>query len=159
MTSIEMELETTPSFLSLAMTALRLTNSAVPQILLTKHRKTITLDEVSNHDSSSSCWIIIYDRVYDVTEFLKNVSFSFIIYKTVFSWNLLKFWDNLSFFLIYTICVYVIINVAIVESIFTAAAVVYTPGILSVFEYILMVIDLPAMEQKAFSCLNIIFFW
>lgn len=74
MTSVELELEASPSFISLAMTALRLTNSTVAQIVSAKHRKTITLEEVSFHDSSSSCWIIIYDRVYDVTNFLKLVS-------------------------------------------------------------------------------------
>lgn len=34
----------------------------------------ITLEEVSNHDCSGDCWIIIYDRVYDVTRFLQHVS-------------------------------------------------------------------------------------
>lgn len=74
MTSVEIELENSPSFISLAMTALRLTNSTVSQIISVKHRKTITLNEVAFHDSSSSCWLIIYDRVYDVTDFLKSVS-------------------------------------------------------------------------------------
>lgn len=73
-TSIEMELENSPSFITLAMTALRLTNSTVSQIISAKYRKTITLEEVAFHDSSSSCWIVIYDRVYDVTDFLKIVS-------------------------------------------------------------------------------------
>lgn len=74
MTSVEMELENSPSFITLAMTALRLANSTVSQIISVKHRKIITLDEVAFHDSSASCWIIIYDRVYDVTDFLKLVS-------------------------------------------------------------------------------------
>ncbi|KAJ3654765.1 hypothetical protein Zmor_013932 [Zophobas morio] len=30
----------------------------------------ITLAEVSWHDNASDCWIIIYDKVYDVTDFL-----------------------------------------------------------------------------------------
>lgn len=34
----------------------------------------ISLKEVSMHNDSSSCWIIIYDRIYDVTEFLNSVS-------------------------------------------------------------------------------------
>lgn len=34
----------------------------------------ISLKEVSMHDDASSCWIIIYDRVYDVTTFLNTVS-------------------------------------------------------------------------------------
>ncbi|XP_055710701.1 uncharacterized protein LOC129806260 [Phlebotomus papatasi] len=31
----------------------------------------ISLEEVANHDSASDCWIVIYDRIYDVTKFLK----------------------------------------------------------------------------------------
>uniref|UniRef100_A0A1L8DYZ1 Putative fatty acid desaturase 2 n=1 Tax=Nyssomyia neivai TaxID=330878 RepID=A0A1L8DYZ1_9DIPT len=31
----------------------------------------ISLEEVANHDSSTDCWIVIYDRIYDVTKFLK----------------------------------------------------------------------------------------
>lgn len=30
----------------------------------------ITMEEVSWHDKIQDCWIIIYDRVYDVTDFL-----------------------------------------------------------------------------------------
>lgn len=33
----------------------------------------ITLEEVSWHDNSSDCWIVIYDRVYDITDFLNEV--------------------------------------------------------------------------------------
>ncbi|XP_034474363.1 cytochrome b5 [Drosophila innubila] len=32
----------------------------------------ITLEEVAHHDSFDDCWIVIYDRVYDVTEFLRE---------------------------------------------------------------------------------------
>lgn len=39
-----------------------------------KRLKHISLDEVSDHDSYDDCWIIIYDRVYDVTKFLQQVS-------------------------------------------------------------------------------------
>lgn len=35
--------------------------------------KTITLEEVSWHDTLADCWIIVYDRVYDVTDFLDEV--------------------------------------------------------------------------------------
>jgi cytochrome b involved in lipid metabolism len=31
-----------------------------------------TLDEVSYHDTPNDCWMIIYDRVYDVTSFLSE---------------------------------------------------------------------------------------
>lgn len=34
----------------------------------------ILLMEVATHDSIADCWIVIYDRVYNVTEFIENVS-------------------------------------------------------------------------------------
>ena len=36
--------------------------------------KQISLKEVANHDSWDDCWVIIYDRVYDITQFLHQVS-------------------------------------------------------------------------------------
>ncbi len=33
-----------------------------------------TMEEVSMHSDSKSCWIVIYDYVYDVTDFLHEVS-------------------------------------------------------------------------------------
>lgn len=39
-----------------------------------KHRRTIALGEVADHDSMDDCWIVLYDRVYDVTRFLDTVS-------------------------------------------------------------------------------------
>lgn len=36
--------------------------------------KLISLEEVSDHDCADDCWIIIYDRVYDITDFLDDVS-------------------------------------------------------------------------------------
>lgn len=72
------------SFLQLAMTALRLTTSAAANVSVTKntsvsdrnnntvrHRKQYTLDEVSYHDTYGDCWIVLYDRVYDITNFLQ----------------------------------------------------------------------------------------
>ena len=35
--------------------------------------RTITLEEVKNHKGASSCWIIIHNKVYDVTKFLDEV--------------------------------------------------------------------------------------
>lgn len=32
-----------------------------------------TLNEVANHGDASDCWIIIYDRVYRITDFLEKV--------------------------------------------------------------------------------------
>lgn len=34
--------------------------------------RTITLDEVAWHDTPDDCWLVIYDYVYDCTEFLRN---------------------------------------------------------------------------------------
>jgi cytochrome b involved in lipid metabolism len=36
--------------------------------------KQFSLEEVKNHDSWNDCWVIIYDRVYDITQFLHQVS-------------------------------------------------------------------------------------
>lgn len=34
----------------------------------------ITLREVGRHDSLADCWVVIYDRVYDITKFVYEVS-------------------------------------------------------------------------------------
>jgi cytochrome b involved in lipid metabolism len=34
----------------------------------------ITLEEVSRHSDSKDCWIVLYDKVYDITKFLQIVS-------------------------------------------------------------------------------------
>lgn len=39
--------------------------------------RVITLDEVSWHDTLDDCWIVIYDRVYDITDFQDEVSHIF----------------------------------------------------------------------------------
>lgn len=44
-----------------------------------KKLKQISLNEVSDHDSFDDCWIIIYDRVYDVTAFLDRVSKLYVV--------------------------------------------------------------------------------
>lgn len=41
----------------------------------TQKPKIIDLQEVSWHDSANDCWVIIYDRVYDITKFFDEVSF------------------------------------------------------------------------------------
>lgn len=33
-----------------------------------------TLQEVLQHDMPNDCWIVLYDRVYDITSFLHSVS-------------------------------------------------------------------------------------
>lgn len=37
----------------------------------------ITMEEVSWHDNAGDCWIIIYDKVYDITDFLDEVITSY----------------------------------------------------------------------------------
>lgn len=37
-----------------------------------KQLRTINLDEVAWHDTSDNCWLVIYDFVYDCTDFLKT---------------------------------------------------------------------------------------
>lgn len=67
----------TATILQLAMTALRLSkapgtdgnNNVGPH--QQRVRKQITLNEVSYHDSYDDCWIVLYDRVYDITSFLR----------------------------------------------------------------------------------------
>ena len=44
--------------------------------------KTFNWEEVKGHKDSKSSWIVIYDRVYDVTKFLEEVS---IFYANVIS--------------------------------------------------------------------------
>ncbi|RZC38028.1 cytochrome b5 [Asbolus verrucosus] len=39
-------------------------------VKLSPEERVVTLDEVSWHDSPGDCWIIIYDRIYDITDFL-----------------------------------------------------------------------------------------
>lgn len=36
--------------------------------------RVISLDEVARHDTRQDCWVVIYDRVYDITTFLEEVS-------------------------------------------------------------------------------------
>lgn len=36
--------------------------------------KTYTLVEVSQNNDGKSCWIVVHDKVYDITKFLEEVS-------------------------------------------------------------------------------------
>lgn len=38
-----------------------------------KCRRIINLSEVACHDTIDDCWIVLFDRVYDVTDFLDKV--------------------------------------------------------------------------------------
>ncbi|XP_069698600.1 cytochrome b5-like [Periplaneta americana] len=49
--------------LCLAVSALRLSEPTPP---------TVSLDQVSWHDHNADCWVVIYDRVYDITDFLNE---------------------------------------------------------------------------------------
>ncbi|GFG35192.1 hypothetical protein Cfor_11683 [Coptotermes formosanus] len=59
--------------LCLAVTALRL-SEPTPRVPKQKETSsnppTISLDQVSWHDHRADCWVVIYDQVYDITEFL-----------------------------------------------------------------------------------------
>lgn len=41
--------------------------------------RTITLAEVACHDTYNDCWVVIYDRVYDITNFFDEVSIHTVI--------------------------------------------------------------------------------
>lgn len=51
-----------------------LVNNNETVLNLEKCRPLISLKEVAEHDSYDDCWIILYDRVYDVTNFLYEVN-------------------------------------------------------------------------------------
>lgn len=61
--------------LCLAVTALHLSE---PTHRVPKQKETdnnppiISLDQVSWHDHCADCWVVIYDRVYDITDFLQE---------------------------------------------------------------------------------------
>lgn len=54
--------------------ALATTKSIPESSAIAADEPEISLLEVSHHDSFKDCWIVIYDRVYDVTKFLQSVS-------------------------------------------------------------------------------------
>lgn len=53
-------------------------NVSSPKITQTLER-IISMKEVSWHDEPNDCWVIIFDRVYDITDFLNEVSKIFLI--------------------------------------------------------------------------------
>lgn len=53
---------------------------APPQaVVVTPEERVIGLQEVSWHDTRNDCWIVIYDRVYDITDFLDEVCTKYIL--------------------------------------------------------------------------------
>lgn len=72
-----LEISSKQELLSLALRTLRFSKSNLyPQStnIVAGERKIISLKEVAHHDTSDDCWIILFDRVYDVTDFLDTVS-------------------------------------------------------------------------------------
>jgi cytochrome b involved in lipid metabolism len=73
-------------FMTLTMAALRLVNpwtvetkthswsESIESNVPDAKERIITLAEVSLHDTPRDCWVVIYDRVYDITTFLEEVS-------------------------------------------------------------------------------------
>lgn len=61
--------------LSLAVAALRFSPWPSTPPLPAPQERIIALDEVSWHDHAGDCWIILYDRVYDITTLLDKVRF------------------------------------------------------------------------------------
>lgn len=51
------------------------TSSPGKESEIDKKLKHISLKEVLDHDMYDDCWVIIYDRVYDITQFLHSVSY------------------------------------------------------------------------------------
>lgn len=49
-------------------------NTPVTLSTATPGERIITLEEISWHDNASDCWVVIYDRVYDLTDFLDEVN-------------------------------------------------------------------------------------
>lgn len=76
--------------MALTMAALRLVNpwsvetkTAWPRTdpsTLEPQDRVITLAEVNLHDSYDDCWVVIYDRVYDITTFFDEVSSQYLAY-------------------------------------------------------------------------------
>nr|CAD7451830.1 unnamed protein product [Timema tahoe] len=56
--------------LCMAVTALRLSEAPSPPPVAESTDKIVTLDQVAWHDNSTDCWVVLYDRVYDITNFL-----------------------------------------------------------------------------------------
>lgn len=68
------------NLMSFAMTALRISVPAKSRkkSLCSGRSKdsVISLEEISWHDNEKDCWVVIYDRVYDLTNFLQEVRYT-----------------------------------------------------------------------------------
>ncbi|KAJ6634887.1 Cytochrome b5 [Pseudolycoriella hygida] len=70
----KVEINNAENMLTMALRTLRL-NKTIPKDSVTvldeeKCRPIYSLSEVADHDTYDDCWIVLYDRVYNVTEFL-----------------------------------------------------------------------------------------
>lgn len=103
-----MEISSNQEILTLALRTLRLSKSnlnVVSTDTISSERRAISLNEVSYHDTTDDCWIILFDRVYDVTHFLDKVSWQFsnrcnywMKFFSFFCLFLLTFYENTSNF-------------------------------------------------------------
>lgn len=66
-------LQMATTLVSLHLSAATQVHPALPQSQDWR-RDVFTLHEVAQHDRIEDCWLVIYDRVYDVTSFLATVS-------------------------------------------------------------------------------------
>lgn len=69
-------LETATNFISTTLRTLIFSPSSPPGYASENDNKLnlISLSEVALHDQIDDCWIVIYDRVYDITSFFDQVS-------------------------------------------------------------------------------------
>lgn len=51
---------------------LNLAHESIVEKEESKELRTINMDEVAWHDTSDDCWVVVYDFVYDCTDFLRN---------------------------------------------------------------------------------------
>lgn len=75
------------NLLSIAMTALRISvpvKSRKKSLCSGRAKNSIiSLEEMSWHDNEKDCWVVIYDRVYDLTNFLDEVRCRFCQIKNI----------------------------------------------------------------------------
>lgn len=64
-------------------------------------RPIISLREVLEHDNYDDCWIVLYDRVYDVTQFLNQVIIIHLIAQCSFKWHFARITKRFLFFFLF----------------------------------------------------------
>ena len=48
----------------------------------TEDKKIYSLEEIKKHNDGRTCWIVLHDKVYDVTKFLEEVSTSISMHRS-----------------------------------------------------------------------------